>query len=98
MNRTQSLHPELFRQKLSWHAFAHESVNSLPGIEDIVVADAGIVIKPSVVAYAEGLRRMMSDPVLCADMGNRAHLHCAESFKRGKFLDQWESLLESVVK
>ena len=71
---------------------------SLPGIDDIVVADTGIVTEPSVSAYAEGLRRMMSNPVLCADMGNRAHLHCAESFTRGKILNQWESFLESVVK
>ena len=71
---------------------------SLPGIDDIVTEDAGIVTAPSVASYAEGLRRMMSDPALCADMGDRARLHCAECFSRGKILDQWEALLESVVK
>ena len=71
---------------------------SLPGIDDIVTEDAGIVTATSVASYAEGLRRMMSDPALCADMGDRARLHCSECFSRGKILDQWEALLESVVK
>ena len=71
---------------------------SLPGIDDIVTKDAGIVTAPSVASYAEGLRRMMSDPALCADMGDMARLRCAECYSRGKILDQWEALLESVVK
>ena len=71
---------------------------SLPGIDDIITVDAGVVTAPSVASYAEGLRRMMSDPALCADMGGMAFLHCAECFSRGKILDQWETLLESVVK
>jgi len=71
---------------------------ALPGIDDIVTADTGVVTGPSIGSYAEGLRRMMSDPALCAAMGDRARIYCREHFTRDKILGQWESLLESVVK
>ena len=61
-------------------------------------AGGGIVTEPTVAAYAEGLRRLMSDPALCARLGDRARLHCAERFSRNKIIDRWEALLESVVK
>ena len=71
---------------------------ALPGIDDIVTEDTGIVTESSIGSYAEGLRRMMANPALCVSKGNRAHGYCREHFSRDKILDQWESLLESVVK
>ena len=71
---------------------------ALPGIDDIVKEDTGIVTEPSIGSYAEGLRRMMADPALCVSKGERAHSYCREHFSRDKILDQWEFLLESVVK
>ena len=71
--------------------------HELPGIDDIVTEDTGIVTEPSIGSYAEGLRRMMADPALCVSKGERAHNYCRERFSRDKILDQWESLLESVV-
>ena len=61
-------------------------------------AGGGVVAEPTVPAYAAALRRLMSDPVLCAEMGERARLHCDAHFSRAKILDRWEALLESVVK
>ena len=63
-----------------------------------VAAGGGIVTEPSARAYAEGLRRLMSDMPLCRQMGEIAQRFCAECYSRAKILDQWESLLENVVK
>ena len=72
--------------------------HGLPGVEDIVTASTGIVTAPTVAAYADGLRRLMSNPVLCADMGSHARDYCESRYARSKILDQWEALIESVVK
>ena len=61
-------------------------------------ADGGIVTAPTVSAYAEGLRRLMSDPDLRRQLGESAQRFCAEHYSRAKILDKWEALLESVVK
>ena len=70
----------------------------LPGVADIVTEATGVVTAPTVAAYADGLRRLMSDPVRRAEMGARARAGCETRYARAKILDQWESLLESVVK
>ena len=72
--------------------------NGLPGAEDIVTDDTGIVTEPTVSAYAGGLRRMMADEVLRCRLGEGSRKHCEDCYSRAKILDQWESLLESVVK
>jgi hypothetical protein len=72
--------------------------NGLPGAEDIVTDDTGIVTEPTVSAYAGGVRRMMADEVLRCRLGEGSRKHCEDCYSRAKILDQWESLLESVVK
>ena len=72
--------------------------NGLPGIDDIVTESTGIVTATHAAAYAEGLRRLMADPVLRAEMGAAARRRCESCYSRVKILDLWESLLESVVK
>ena len=52
----------------------------------------GIVTKPTVGAYAEGLRRLMSDPALCSAMGDAACGFCEKTYSRDRILDAWESL------
>lgn len=52
----------------------------------------GIVTKPTVGAYAEGLRRLMSDPALCSAMGDAACGFCGKTYSRDRILDAWESL------
>ena len=61
-------------------------------------AEGGIVTEPTVAAYAEGLRRLMSDRTLCVRMGEQARAWCKKEYSRNKILDRWERLLESVVK
>ena len=70
----------------------------LPGIEDIVTEETGIVTEPTVAAYAAGLRLLMADGAFRSRLGEGAHYSCDERYDRNKILDQWESLLESVVK
>ncbi len=70
----------------------------LPGVEDIVTADTGIVTKASVREYAAGLRAMMSDAVLRRSLGESARLRCENLYSKEKILDAWEALLQSVVK
>ena len=61
-------------------------------------AHGGVVAGSDVSAYAAALRRLMSDPALCRQMGAAARRHCEDSYSRAKILDQWEALLQSVVK
>lgn len=72
--------------------------SGLPGIEDIVTDGTGIVTAPCPAAYAEGLRRMMSDATALRKFGEAACIRCEELYARNKILDQWETFLESVVK
>lgn len=71
--------------------------NELPGIDDIVTENTGIVTKPNPVAYAAGLRMLMADADLCRRLGAAARARCEDRYARSKILDQWEALLESVV-
>ena len=70
----------------------------LPGIDDIVTHDTGIVTSPDVAAYAAGLRALMEDADLRRRLGDSARARCAASYARGKIMDLWERLLENVVK
>ena len=58
-------------------------------------AGGGIVTKPTVGAYAEGLRRLMSDPALCRAMGDTACGFCEKSYSRERILDAWQSLFSA---
>lgn len=60
-------------------------------------SDGGIVTAQTVSAYAEGLRRLMSDPELCRHMGENARRFCTEHYSNETILDKWEMLLESIV-
>ena len=60
-------------------------------------AEGGLVTAPTVSAYADGLRRLMSSPDLCRHMGENARRFCLERYSREKILDKWEELLESVA-
>jgi len=71
--------------------------NGLPGVGDIVTDDTGIVTEPTVSAYADGLRRMMADKMLRQRLGEGSRRHCEDCYSHAKILDQWVSLLESVV-
>ena len=57
----------------------------------------GIVTKPTVEAYADGLRRLMADAELRRRMGERAREFCAEYYSRKRILDQWERMLSETV-
>ncbi len=72
--------------------------SGLPGVDDIVTEETGIVTAPDAAAYADGLRRMMSSPELRRRLGEKAHERCAAVYGRKKILDQWENLLGNVVK
>ena len=61
-------------------------------------AGGGIVTKPTVRAYADGLRRLMADVELQRSMGERAREFCEEHFSREHILDKWESLLAETMK
>ena len=64
---------------------------------ELKVGVGGIVTKPTVEAYAEGLRRLMADSDLRRQMGERAREFCAEHYSREKILDKWEELVKKVV-
>ena len=70
----------------------------LPGVEDIVTEETGIVTAPTVTAYAEGLRRLMADASLRERLGAAARTRSERDYARDKILGAWESFLESVVK
>ena len=71
--------------------------HTLPGVTDIVRdGETGLVTDGTVAAYAEGLRRMMSDADLRRRLGENARNFCAVNYSRDKILDQWEELLEYV--
>ena len=60
--------------------------------------EGGIVTKPTVKAYAEGLRRLMADAELRRRMGERARTFCAERYSRERILDQWETLIKETAR
>ena len=70
--------------------------SALPGVADIVSdGETGIVTAPTAEAYAEGLRRLMSDAELRRTMGVKSRRFCAEHYSRARILDRWESLLSA---
>ena len=60
--------------------------------------DRCIITKSSVKAYAEGLRRLMSDPKLCQKMGEQAKAYCEDRYTRERILGKWVELLEDVAR
>ena len=73
--------------------------NGLPGVSDIVVdGETGLVSYASPRVYAETLRRMMSDDALRRRLGEKARASCEERYSRRRILDEWEALLESIVR
>ena len=73
--------------------------HGLPGVSDIVQdGETGIVADSGVKAYADGLRKLMADADLRRRLGEKARACCAENYSRDKILNQWESLLETVVR
>ncbi len=73
--------------------------NGLPGVADIVLdGETGLVSAASPRAYAESLRRLMSDDALRRRLGERARTFCAERYSRERILDEWESLLGDIVR
>ena len=58
--------------------------------------EGGLVVKDTVNAYANALRRLMSDMSLCRQMGENARRFCAERYSRAHILDEWEALLSQV--
>ena len=61
------------------------------------VAGGGVVTKPTVEAYVDGLRRMMADAELRCRMGEVAQKFCATTYSRERILDKWESLLKDAL-
>ena len=77
-------------------AVAHDA---LPGVADIVRdGETGLVVAADERAYAEGLRRLMSDARLRRDLGERARARCAAHYGQERILDQWEDLLAGLVR
>ena len=62
-----------------------------------LVGSGGIVTMASVKAYAEGLRRLMSEPDLCQRMGESAKRYCASHYSREKIIDKWVELLKGLI-
>ena len=60
-------------------------------------AGGGVTTRPTVGAYAEGLRRLMADAELRQKMGEAAQRFVSERYSRNRILDQWETLLRGVT-
>lgn len=74
------------------------AVDSLPGVGDMVVdGENGVVTKPTVKAYADGLRRLMADAELRRVMGDAAHEFVLDRYSRERILGKWEELLGEEV-
>lgn len=59
-------------------------------------AGGGIVTKPTVGAYADGLRRLMANKELRRSLGENAQKHCGREYAKEKILEQWQMLLTSA--
>ena len=71
--------------------------SSLPGVRDIVLdGETGFVTGPSPAAYAEGLARMMADPLLRRSLGERARSRCDGEYSKERVLAAWEELLDKL--
>jgi len=71
----------------------------LPGVRDIVRdGETGLVAAPGVQAFADALRRLMSDAEARRRLGAACRAHCAEAYSRDAVLDRWESLLAGLVR
>lgn len=64
--------------------------------ENAVAAAGGILTRPTVEAYADGLARLMADAALRWRMGEAARKFCACNYSREKILDKWENLLRNM--
>jgi len=61
-----------------------------------VPAGAGIVSN-RMSELTDGLRRMVADPDLARSMGERGRAHACERYGLGRFLAEWDTLLERVA-
>ena len=52
-----------------------------------------LIADNTVSSYAEGLRRLMSNPGLCRELGRNAREICLSEYSKGKVLDMWLNLL-----
>ena len=56
----------------------------------------GVLARPTVKSYADGLGRLMADEVLSRTIGENARKLCDREYSKEKILDKWESLLGTV--
>lgn len=69
------------------------------GVNELINdCETGILTKPTVSAFAEGLRRLMEDPALCGKLGVQSQSINAKRYSRAQILDKWESLLVYCAK
>ena len=74
------------------------SHTALPSAASVIVnGETGVLTKPSVSAYAEGLRYLMQDAAVCRRLGANAHDFCAREYSRQKIVDAWIALFESCL-
>jgi glycosyltransferase involved in cell wall biosynthesis len=66
-------------------------------VPDAVPADAGIVTN-DVEQLRDGVARLRADRSLAQQMGHAARTHALERFSLGRFLADWDRLLETTCR
>ena len=74
-------------------------LSAAPGVNELILnGHTGLLVRSDVAAFADGMRRLMSDDALRLRMGNEARTACRSRYDMEHVLDAWESLLGSTVR
>ena len=74
-------------------------LSTAPGVNELILdGRTGLLVRSDVAAFANGMRRLMSDDALRLRMGEEARAVCRSRYDMTRILDSWENLLGSVVR
>ena len=74
-------------------------LSTAPGVNELILdGRTELLVRSDVAAFANGMRRLMSDDALRLRMGEEARAVCRSRYDMTRILDSWENLLGSVVR
>jgi len=74
-------------------------LSTASGVNELVLdGRTGLLARSTVAAFADGMRRLMSDAALRLRLGEEARTVCRTRYDREQILDSWGKLLDSVAR
>ena len=69
-------------------------LDTSPGVNELIQnGETGLLVRPNPAAFANGMRRLMSDDCLRRQLGEGAREFCLSRYTKTQIVDSWEKLL-----